>query len=241
MTRAVLSESDLPPPRARGDASGDAAAYGGEFVMSDDEFRRITAKVFDLAGIVLKDHKRQMVYTRLSRRLRATGLTAFDAYMDLLERPEGAADAALPVLRERLAEALRAGGPKLLHMTEAGAEIAYEHDCGCWLRRRGRLCPFYRGIVRLGVVERDIEVSFRVRAWRGTDWIVYSMAFAVVPAVLAGEPVAGIGGALVVLMLIALACLLIFERFRKWLKAEATAALRIAAPANEGDVPPQER
>ncbi|MDF2231124.1 protein-glutamate O-methyltransferase [Albimonas sp. CAU 1670] len=60
--------------------------------MSDAEFNRITAKVFEIAGIVLKDHKRQMVYTRLSRRLRATGLTSFGQYMDLIDRPEGAGE-----------------------------------------------------------------------------------------------------------------------------------------------------
>ena len=82
MARAAMPDA----PRASSDADKDG--YGGEFVMSDEEFRRITAKVFDIAGIVLKDHKRQMVYTRLSRRLRATGLTSFGGYMDLLERPE---------------------------------------------------------------------------------------------------------------------------------------------------------
>ena len=53
--------------------SRDTGAYGGEFNMSDAEFQRVADKVFEIAGIVLKDHKRQMVYTRLSRRLRALG------------------------------------------------------------------------------------------------------------------------------------------------------------------------
>jgi chemotaxis protein methyltransferase CheR len=63
--------------------------YGGEFRMSDDEFGRIAEKVFAVAGIVLKPHKRQMVYTRLSRRLRALGLASFTEYLDLLEEPAG--------------------------------------------------------------------------------------------------------------------------------------------------------
>ena len=65
--------------------SRDTGAYGGEFNMSDAEFQRVADKVFEIAGIVLKDHKRQMVYTRLSRRLRALGMTSFTVYMDHLE------------------------------------------------------------------------------------------------------------------------------------------------------------
>lgn len=63
-----------------------------EFAMSDEEFRRIADKVLRTAGIVLRDHKRQMVYTRLARRLRALGLTSFAAYMDLLDGPGAAAE-----------------------------------------------------------------------------------------------------------------------------------------------------
>ena len=69
--------------------SRDTGAYGGEFNMSDAEFQRVADKVFEIAGIVLKDHKRQMVYTRLSRRLRALGMTSFTVYMDHLESGAG--------------------------------------------------------------------------------------------------------------------------------------------------------
>lgn len=61
-----------------------------DFPMTEEDFRRIAAKVEAMAGIVLKDHKRQMVYTRLSRRLRALGLPSFRAYLDHLESPTGA-------------------------------------------------------------------------------------------------------------------------------------------------------
>lgn len=62
-------------------------AFGGDFRMTDAEFDRVAAKVREVAGIVLKPHKRQMIYTRLSRRLRALGLTSFTEYLDLLEGP----------------------------------------------------------------------------------------------------------------------------------------------------------
>lgn len=67
-----------------------ATKASGEFEMTDADFRRIADKVFRTAGIVLKDHKRQMVYTRLARRLRALGMTSFTVYMDHLESAAGA-------------------------------------------------------------------------------------------------------------------------------------------------------
>jgi chemotaxis protein methyltransferase CheR len=42
------------------------------------------------AGIALNDNKRNMVYSRLSRRLRARGLSSFDAYLAELEAGESA-------------------------------------------------------------------------------------------------------------------------------------------------------
>ncbi|MEC9433714.1 MAG: protein-glutamate O-methyltransferase CheR [Pseudomonadota bacterium] len=80
--------SASPSPASR--SASDAGAYGGEFAMSDAEFQRVADKVFEIAGIVLKSHKRQMVYTRLSRRLRALGMSSFTTYMDHLESGAGA-------------------------------------------------------------------------------------------------------------------------------------------------------
>lgn len=73
-------------------ASVEPRAQPPEFAMSDDEFRRIADRVFRHCGIVLKEHKRQMVYTRLARRLRALGLGSFAAYLDLLDSPGAAAE-----------------------------------------------------------------------------------------------------------------------------------------------------
>ncbi|MEM6438344.1 MAG: protein-glutamate O-methyltransferase CheR [Pseudomonadota bacterium] len=63
-----------------------------EFRMTDEEFQRISSLVFSTCGIVLKPHKRQMIYTRLARRLRALGMSSFTAYLDLLESRAGAAE-----------------------------------------------------------------------------------------------------------------------------------------------------
>lgn len=64
-----------------------------EAALSDATFREICARIRALTGIVLRDHKRQMVYARLARRLRALGLTDFESYLDHLDRPEGAGEA----------------------------------------------------------------------------------------------------------------------------------------------------
>ena len=77
-----------PAAAVRPPAPGPAAPP--EFVMSDEEFDRIAMRIRAMSGIVLKAHKRQMVYTRLARRLRALRLTSFTDYLDLLDRPEGA-------------------------------------------------------------------------------------------------------------------------------------------------------
>lgn len=66
------------------------AADGVAAAMTAAEFQRITALVNQLTGIVIKEHKREMVHSRISRRLRALGLPNFAAYLDLVESPRGA-------------------------------------------------------------------------------------------------------------------------------------------------------
>ena len=59
-----------------------------EIVLSDAEFGRICELVREHSGIALSDAKRQMVYGRLVRRLRALRLSSFADYLQLLERGE---------------------------------------------------------------------------------------------------------------------------------------------------------
>jgi chemotaxis protein methyltransferase CheR len=61
-------------------------------LLSEPVFRAVAARVHALTGIVLHEHKRQMVHTRLSRRLRALGLGDFESYLALLDSPGGAAE-----------------------------------------------------------------------------------------------------------------------------------------------------
>ena len=55
-----------------------------EFHFSDKEFKFLSKLVGERTGIVLSDAKRQMVYGRLSRRLRQLKLNKFSEYCDLL-------------------------------------------------------------------------------------------------------------------------------------------------------------
>ena len=55
-----------------------------EFHFSDKEFQFISDLVGERTGIVLSSAKRQMVYGRLSRRLRQLNLTKFSDYCDML-------------------------------------------------------------------------------------------------------------------------------------------------------------
>lgn len=53
--------------------------------LSDAHFHRIREMIYQRAGIVLADHKRDMVYNRLVRRLRTLGINNFGQYLARLE------------------------------------------------------------------------------------------------------------------------------------------------------------
>lgn len=60
-----------------------------EFEFTPRDFERVRALIHKNAGIALAESKQEMVYSRLARRLRATGIRSFQAYLDELEsRPD---------------------------------------------------------------------------------------------------------------------------------------------------------
>lgn len=59
------------------------------YTYTDRDFERVRALIHQRAGIALADGKRDMVYSRLSRRLRALGQQRFGDYLDSLERDGG--------------------------------------------------------------------------------------------------------------------------------------------------------
>ncbi|MEQ8294098.1 MAG: protein-glutamate O-methyltransferase [Roseovarius sp.] len=58
--------------------------------VDDRSFRRLADRVYADCGIVLSDGKRNLVTSRLARRLRDLGLEDFDAYCRFIEAPDGA-------------------------------------------------------------------------------------------------------------------------------------------------------
>jgi chemotaxis protein methyltransferase CheR len=60
-----------------------------EFHFTDVDFLALRALVKDMTGINLAESKRELVYGRVSRRLRALGLASFGAYRELLQSGDG--------------------------------------------------------------------------------------------------------------------------------------------------------
>ncbi|NVK18299.1 MAG: protein-glutamate O-methyltransferase [Methylocystaceae bacterium] len=63
-----------------------------EFPFSDDDFLTLSDMIHQKTGIVLKNHKKDMVYGRLSRRLRKLGIQSFSDYLLFLSSEKGEAE-----------------------------------------------------------------------------------------------------------------------------------------------------
>lgn len=57
-----------------------------EFQFTTQDFQRVRKMIYEHAGISLGDSKQELVYSRLSRRLRATGINTFAEYLKRLEQ-----------------------------------------------------------------------------------------------------------------------------------------------------------
>lgn len=62
------------------------------FDFTPRDFARVRTLIYRQAGISLSEAKREMVYSRLARRLRAKGMTSFEQYLDGLERGDDNAE-----------------------------------------------------------------------------------------------------------------------------------------------------
>ena len=63
-----------------------------EAPLRDADFKRIAALVHAMAGIVLPENKRPLVQSRLTRRLRALGLSDFSVYADFVSQAENVSE-----------------------------------------------------------------------------------------------------------------------------------------------------
>lgn len=72
-------------------AGGADGSLSREYPFSAEDFERVRRLVYRQIGISLADSKFELVYGRLSRRLRALGLGSFDNYLKIVET-DGAAE-----------------------------------------------------------------------------------------------------------------------------------------------------
>lgn len=78
-----------------------------EFVFSDADFRSLVQLAREHAGIALSDSKRNLVYTRVSRRLRALGFTTFKQYRDHLAANSGEMESFINAISTNLTKFFR--------------------------------------------------------------------------------------------------------------------------------------
>ena len=71
-----------PAAAVAADVSSEASDARREFAFLDADFQDLSRLAYQHAGIVLGESKRNLVYSRLSRRLRALNLATFRAYRD---------------------------------------------------------------------------------------------------------------------------------------------------------------
>jgi len=70
------------PVKARGSRNMDFTDK--EFPMADEDFNRLATMAYDISGIVLGEQKKELVYSRISRRVRKLNLENFSQYCQYL-------------------------------------------------------------------------------------------------------------------------------------------------------------
>ncbi len=62
------------------------SAEGDQTLLTDDQLDRIAVRLERMAGIIVDREKRQMIHTRISKRLRATGIPDVESYLTDLDK-----------------------------------------------------------------------------------------------------------------------------------------------------------
>ena len=81
---ALSTRASINPGTALGGAERIAADR--DLALTEADFARIRDLIYRRAGIVLAEHKRDMVYSRIGRRVRKHGLVRFQDYLAKLEK-----------------------------------------------------------------------------------------------------------------------------------------------------------
>lgn len=80
----MAAQSNFDNYKGAGSSAGNGVSR--EFHMSYEDFKKIKSIAYKSTGISLSDHKQNMIYGRLARRLRVLGLTRFDEYCELIQQ-----------------------------------------------------------------------------------------------------------------------------------------------------------
>jgi chemotaxis protein methyltransferase CheR len=83
-----MSLAAPPPARTPATRLQSGADSAREFGFTRQDFERVRSLIHRRAGIALGDSKRDIVYSRLSRRLRQLGRSSFGEYLDWLEQAD---------------------------------------------------------------------------------------------------------------------------------------------------------
>ncbi|MDD2883433.1 MAG: chemotaxis protein CheR [Dechloromonas sp.] len=84
-----VKSSALPRSTDKSAREQEPLGSGREFSFNDSDFERVRKLIYQHAGISLSPVKKDMVYSRLARRLRALNKRSFTEYLDGLERHGG--------------------------------------------------------------------------------------------------------------------------------------------------------
>jgi chemotaxis protein methyltransferase CheR len=108
-----------------------------EYAFSDADFRVLAGIAKARTGITLADSKRNLLYGRLSRRLRALKMSTFSEYRDYLDGPRGEAEL------ERFINSISTNHTKLFrephHFDHLRANLALPHAQAIRVGNAGRL------------------------------------------------------------------------------------------------------
>ncbi len=85
MHRTNKPSNTAAPSNTVGSLSAPPHEHEREFLFTEQDFERIRKIIYQQAGIALSPIKRDMVYSRLARRLRATGISTFADYVHYVE------------------------------------------------------------------------------------------------------------------------------------------------------------
>jgi chemotaxis protein methyltransferase CheR len=128
----------MSPPRLAETASAVAEIDSKrEFPFSDTDFRKLADFTYQHTGISLSESKRDLVYNRLSRRLRALGLDTFREYHEYLEGPQGGSE------KERFINSVSTNHTRFFreahHFTHFRTSVAAQFARGAGNAGRGRM------------------------------------------------------------------------------------------------------